>query len=73
MQKEARLRHAIANCNSDPEKLPALLNTNDKAICSNSVVFTFVGVKKSIGRAEFSLASLLTKIQILACELSAAS
>lgn len=73
MQKEARLRHATADCNSDAEKLPALLIRNDKAICSNWVVFTFVGVKKSIGRAEFSLVFLLTKIQILACQLSAVS
>lgn len=35
MQKEARLRHATADCNSDAEKLPALLIRNDKAICSN--------------------------------------
>lgn len=73
MLKEARLRHAIADCNSDAEELPALLNTDNKAICSNWVVFTFVGVKKSIGRAEFSLAFLLTKIQTLACQLSPAS
>lgn len=35
MLKEARLRHAIADCNSDAEELPALLNTDNKAICSN--------------------------------------